>query len=229
MNNDPSEGLMTPGDTLVCTGDSITWEPGGYVDSVREILAARFPDDPPTVINAGVGSDTALQMLQRFDEDVLAHEPDLVSIMAGVADTVWQLVGRSDAQSPAEEGSEPDEFGQAVEEMTIRALDAGASVVLCTPTLFEENWGHDPSQGNRMIVAKTRHIERIAKEYGATIIPTAEVLRQAGDDAREAGRELHFTPDGFHPDEIGHALMTLAFVAALGYNIKSLHNSEPQE
>ncbi|MFO7946119.1 MAG: SGNH/GDSL hydrolase family protein [Armatimonadota bacterium] len=229
MNNDASEGLMTAGDTLVCTGDSITWEPGGYVDSVREILAARFPDDPPTVINAGVGSDTALQMLQRFEDDVLAHDPDVVSIMAGVADTVWQLVGRSDAQSPAEEGSEPDEFGQAVEEMTTRALDAGASVVLCTPTLFEEHWSPDPAGGNRMIVAKTRHIERIAQEYGATIVPTAEVLKQARDDAREAGRELHFTPDGFHPDEVGHALMSLAFVAALGYDIESLRECEAQE
>ncbi len=229
MNNEASEGRMRAGDTLVCTGDSITWQPGGYVDSVREILAARFQASPPTVINAGVGSDTALQMLQRFDEDVLAHEPDVVSIMAGVADTVWQLVGRSDAQSPADEGSEPDEFGQAVEEMTTRALDAGASVALCTPTLFEENWSHEPAEGNRMIAAKTRHIERIAKEYGAIIIPTAEMLKQARDDAREAGRELYFTPDGFHPDETGHALMSLAFVAALGYDIESLHECEAQE
>lgn len=38
------------------------------------------------VINAGVGGNTTLNLLERLDEDVLKHKPDLVIVMVGTND-----------------------------------------------------------------------------------------------------------------------------------------------
>lgn len=209
-------GRYGPGEVVVCVGDSITWEPGGYVAAVRDLMAARFPEDPPKVINAGVGGDTVRQMLGRFDRDVLAHAPDRVVIMAGVADTVWQMGGRDD-ERPEARGSDPKQFGRAIEKMTQKAKAAGVDVVLCTPTYFEGNFGGDVVTANRIIEQKTQELERIADDLRLLVIPTGAVLKMAREDAAGAEAALHFTTDGFHPDARGHSLMALAVMAGLGY------------
>jgi len=214
-------GLLKPGQTLVCIGDSITYAPEGYVTTVREVLAVRFPDTPPQVINAGIGSDTVKQMLARFDDELLAHKPDWVSIMAGVADTVYQLLGRPGATRPEQQGSTPEEFGQAISEMVTKAREVGVKVALCTPNHFEDHWqSGEASLANRNIVDKTAYLYQAAAQDDVLLVPTAEVLLRAVQQARRQGRRLLFTPDGFHPDEMGHALMALAFLASFGYELE---------
>jgi len=214
------EGLLKAGQTLVCIGDSITYAPEGYVTTVREVLALRFPDSPPQVINAGIGGDTVKQMLARFDNDVLAHNPDWVSIMAGVADTVYQLLGRPDATVPEELGSTPQEFGQAVNAMVASAQEAGAKVALCTPNHFEDHWeSGDAGLANDNIVDKTACLYQAAEQGDVLLVPTAEVLLRAAQEACRQGQQLLFTPDGFHPDEMGHAMMALTFLASFGYEL----------
>lgn len=69
---------------IVFFGDSLTW--GGYggnfVDEVQRLL----PDDE--IINAGRGGDTVVNLLERLDEDVLAHNPDGVFILIGGNDAI---------------------------------------------------------------------------------------------------------------------------------------------
>ncbi len=68
--------------TLVCLGDSITEGMIGvsYVDKLRaELRGVR-------VINAGVNGDTTLHLLRRVERDVIAHRPDVVTIMVGLND-----------------------------------------------------------------------------------------------------------------------------------------------
>src|SRR6266511_3264240 len=68
--------------TLVCLGDNITEGMIGvsYVDKLRaELRGVR-------VINAGVNGDTTLHLLRRVERDVIAHRPDVVTIMVGLND-----------------------------------------------------------------------------------------------------------------------------------------------
>jgi lysophospholipase L1-like esterase len=68
--------------TLVCLGDSITEGMIGasYVDKLR----AQLPG--VRVINAGVNGDTIRHLLRRAERDVIAHRPDLITIMVGLND-----------------------------------------------------------------------------------------------------------------------------------------------
>ena len=77
-----SEGSVITQPTLVCFGDSITEGAIGvsYVDKLR----ARLPG--VRVINAGVNGDTVIHLLRRVEHDVVARNPDLVTIMVGLND-----------------------------------------------------------------------------------------------------------------------------------------------
>lgn len=69
---------------LVCLGDSLT--AGAYGGSYVEVLRRLRPD--LSVLNAGVGGDTVLNLLARLDEDVLMQGPDGVFIMIGGNDAI---------------------------------------------------------------------------------------------------------------------------------------------
>ena len=90
---------------IVCFGDSVT---GGYFESDADMHAVRdteavyhsrlkkklnmlFPALDVEVINSGVGGDTAAHALRRIGDDVLAHEPDLVTVSFGLNDVNGEI------------------------------------------------------------------------------------------------------------------------------------------
>lgn len=74
---------MTAQKTLICFGDSLTEGMIGaaYVDILRERLPAAI-----RVINAGINGDTTINLLRRFERDVVPYRPDLVVILVGLND-----------------------------------------------------------------------------------------------------------------------------------------------
>lgn len=80
--------LDSPGTTIVCLGDSITYGVGaggepGYPERLAERLGVP-------VVNAGVPGDTAEDALARLD-DALAHDPWLVIVELGGNDLLRRL------------------------------------------------------------------------------------------------------------------------------------------
>jgi len=74
---------LTSPKTLVCFGDSLT--EGVIGASYVDILRARLPADI-RVINAGINGDTTVNLLRRFERDVVPYNPDLVVILVGLND-----------------------------------------------------------------------------------------------------------------------------------------------
>ena len=64
---------------LVFLGDSLTW--GGYGGNFVAHVAQQMPDH--TIINAGVGGDTVVNLLRRLDDVLETHEPDALFVMVG--------------------------------------------------------------------------------------------------------------------------------------------------
>lgn len=69
---------------LVFLGDSLT--EGHYGGSYVNALRSQFPGHE--IINAGVGGNTVLNLLNRLEDDVLNHEPDGVFVMVGGNDAI---------------------------------------------------------------------------------------------------------------------------------------------
>jgi lysophospholipase L1-like esterase len=92
--------LFTQPTTLLFVGDSITdcgrdRESGGsdlgtgYVAQVQALLNAHHPEAKVRYLNMGISGNRVTDLEARWDVDVLAHQPDWVSVMIGIND-VWR-------------------------------------------------------------------------------------------------------------------------------------------
>lgn len=70
--------LDSPGENIICFGDSITRGEGASEGNDYPALLARALNTK--VINAGVNGNTTRDALERIEEDVLRHNPRMVII-----------------------------------------------------------------------------------------------------------------------------------------------------
>jgi lysophospholipase L1-like esterase len=70
---------------IVCLGDSITcdWESPTYVNYWQALCDAQLGPNTIKIINAGINGETSQDGYYRLDNDVIAHQPDLVTVMFG--------------------------------------------------------------------------------------------------------------------------------------------------
>lgn len=182
---------------FVCHGHSV---PAGYtatpfVDTFRAYphlwhaaLKRRFPFAVLNVIVTAIGGEHSEQGAQRFEKDVLAHHPDLVTIDYGLND---RRIGLKRAMA-------------AWRSMVEGARNAGARVILLTPThdspaLYRAG-EVDPS-------ALPRHAEAIrelARETGVGLADSHAAFERAIDAGLDPSNLLSWTN---HPNERGHALV----------------------
>ena len=57
-----------------------------YHTDVAKILAVLFPSVPVNIFNAGISGDNAPHALERMEQDVLCHHPDLTVVCFGLND-----------------------------------------------------------------------------------------------------------------------------------------------
>ena len=114
---------------IVMLGDSTT--DGGMPAAVKKqldkLIASKLLS--PKVINAGKGGDNATSALDRLEKDVLAHQPDIVTVSFGLNDTG---------------GRKPEQFAASLKEIIKRLHAANVRVVLMTSTPFineQHGWG----------------------------------------------------------------------------------------
>lgn len=103
---------------MVSIGDSITWRPSkpqAYPALIGPSRGFR------AVVNSAIDGETSLEMLARFDQDVLAYGPRAVSLMCGTNDCA------------APHNTPLVDYEAAIREMIARAQGVGARFTLCTP------------------------------------------------------------------------------------------------
>ncbi len=121
-------------DRIVFLGDSITQGgagPNGYVTMIRQALDKKHADLKIEVVGAGISGNKVPDLQRRVDKDVIAKKPTIVVIYIGIND-VWH--GEKD---PAK-GTMPEAFVAGLKEVIGKCRDAGATVVLCTPSVIGE-------------------------------------------------------------------------------------------
>jgi lysophospholipase L1-like esterase len=125
---------LKQGDRIVFLGDSITQGgggPKGYITLIKNKLAEKKADLGVEVFNAGISGNKVPNLQDRVERDVIAKKPTIVFIYIGIND-VWH--GEND---PAR-GTTPDRFESGLKEVIGKIQDAGAKVILCTPTVIGE-------------------------------------------------------------------------------------------
>ncbi len=115
----------------------------GYVRDVRDWLRASLPAQAPQIINKGISGSTMSDLRRRWEEDVIADNPQLVSIIIGINDVLHGLGGRN-------AGTSIESYRENYADILGRLKNAfpQVAIVLCEPTVI---WPPAPAAGNEIL------------------------------------------------------------------------------
>ena len=209
--------LFRPNQKVVFIGDSIT-DSGrreevlapygtGYMIMVRNFLIARYPEWTLTFENRGVGGNTIRDLKTRWQTDVIAEKPDVLSVMIGIND-VWRIIAKRN-----EEAVYLDEYEATYRALLIETREkTNARLILADPYVIETD-RTDPFRSTM-----DRYIERVhalAEEFDAVSVHTQEAF----DAALAAQPSSYWADDRVHPRPFGHAVIAQAFLRAVGFEL----------
>lgn len=173
------------------------------------------------VINAGVGGDNTRLAADRFENDVLAHRPDLVIIQLGINDSaidVWK--GATSPRVPI------DEYEQRLEEFVKRIRAAGSKVILMTPNplrwtdKLKDMYGkppYEPDDPDGFSFLLKDYAERMRQVAARNEVPLVDGFRMFMDFGKGEGKSVDdLLLDGMHPNDTGHAIEADALLDEIG-------------
>jgi lysophospholipase L1-like esterase len=190
--------------TVVFAGDSVTdcghtGDPPrhlghGYVRLVDDALATMLGPSAPRVVNCGTGGNRLVDLERRWQTDVIARQPDVVSVLIGVNDT-WRRYDRGML-------SLTTEFEARYDRMLGALVDAThARLVLVEPFLVPVD--DDQPAWRADLDPKIDAVHRLAEKWSATLVPAD---REMHERARVVGAAA-LADDGVHPTDLGHKVL----------------------
>ncbi len=203
---------------IVALGNSITElgeSPRGYVSVMRTVLNLLQPEKNIIIVNSGIGGHKSTDMEARFDRDVLAFQPDWVTISVGIND-VWHGFDDAHPEGGGPNGVPLPEFRARVSAMVAKAQAHHIRVALFTTTVIQENL-HSPE--NAMLVDYNNVLREIAAQFHCLLIDQNKAFHEALAPYQHAGMASSgvFTVDGVHMLPDGDWLM--ARTALIGFGI----------
>lgn len=213
---------LQPQATIVFAGDSVTdmhrqyqAEPGGwdswgdgYVALINAALTALYPELKLSVINAGINGNTVVQLAARFNSDVLAHQPDVVSIMIGIND-VWryhdsQFRRRNDLV-------DLDLYAKTLQQLVTATKARHAQVILMSPCMWELNVD-DPMR--RQLLQYQEIVKQIANANQVVFVN----VQAAVDHFLQEASSYAITMDRVHPNLAGAMLIAKTWLDAVDFD-----------
>lgn len=181
----------------------------GYPRYASAMLLDSFPDTEFEFYNLGISGNRTEHLVQRLETDLIAIQPDIVSILIGIND-VWHHYSH-DIETTDEEFEERYRF----------VLDAiktrtSARILMIQPFLLEKA---DPAKRElcEELARKQVIIKRLADEYADAYLPLDEVLHQEMEE-----EHTYYAADGVHPTSDGACFIGEAYLGAIAPLIELL-------
>lgn len=197
--------ILFIGDSITDVGRSRTFDGDlgkGFPFLIAAKLFNQYPEADLTILNRGVSGDSLSQLKNRWEEDCLDLNPELVTILIGVND-VWQSVEKN--INPSKEELEMFESNYRYLLKTL-AQRTDAKVVLMEPFLLPHP--KDRHSWREQLDSRIQIIRRLAKDYHALFIPLDGILNAKGI---ASDYEIYTGDDGVHPTSAGHATIAEAW------------------
>lgn len=212
--------LLQKGQKLLFIGDSITdcerAKPAGeglfgalgrgYVSLADALLQAVYPELGIRVVNQGISGNNVVDLQARWQEDVLDHNPDWLSIMIGTND-VWR---QYDTPFIKEWHVYADKYEATLRALVERTKPKVSNLVLMTPFYLESN---EQDAMRRTMDEYGAIVKRIAEESGALFVDTQAAFNVVLKDLYSATLAW----DRVHPTQAGHAVLARAFLNKVGF------------
>ena len=179
----------------------------GYVRMVDNMLAACYPHIKVRVTNSGISGNTSRDLLARFDRDVVALNPDWVSICIGIND-VWR---QFDTPSIPDGQVMPEEYEQNMEAMIGKVKGKVKGIFILSPYIME------PNSADMMRARMNEYVEicrRLAQKHGCVFVDFQKMY----EDYCSVRHSSFIAWDRIHPNEVGATLMAREFLNHCGFS-----------
>ena len=203
--------LIENGDRVLFYGDSITDADrvrevaedlgGGYPRDVKALFESLFPQLRVSWLNRGISGNRACDLLRRYDEDVRALAPDVISILIGINDT-WRRYDSNDPTST--------EVFRENYEMLLRQIKKDmprTKIVLIQPFVLHSS--SDRIAWHEDLDPKVEAIAELAKQYADGYLRLGALYDGL---ISETYSVIQLAEDGVHPTALGHKLIAKAWV-----------------
>lgn len=196
--------------TIVAFGNSIT----ATRKTINKVFAQRLPGlllengIKTRVINSGIGgSHTGRQSdhnlfkikhaLDRFDSDVIAHNPDVVLIGFGTNDAhIDSKVRGGKSRIPL------DKYKDNLEYMINRLLEQNSGIILIAPNILGAKYG---DVQNDRLIQYVKVVRHLARKYKLGLVDNYKLFIKFQRKSGESYDSLML--DGVHPNDRGHELI----------------------
>lgn len=203
--------------TLLFIGDSIT-DCGrdrplgernglgtGYVNLVNALVESHYPELNLRILNQGISGNRVTNLQERWDADVINHEPEYLSIMIGIND-VWRQFDYPSDPMPVTIDIYEKILRKLIEQSVVRT----DKVILMTPFYLELN----PQEPLRKMMDEYGQIvKRLAEEFDCIFVDMQSAFNQYM--VKRPTQTL--CSDRVHPNTTGHMIMAKAFLTATGF------------
>ena len=197
------DNLLVKKTLILFQGDSITdcgrsWDDPdnlgeGYVRLLTTMLPDKYPEHEFKFINRGVSGDKVKDLVCRWDIDCISLQPDWLSILAGINDTLITTI------------TEFEEKYWTLLRRTTNELNS--RIIMCEPFLLSV----DNNAYREDLNPKIEVIRKLAKEYDTVLVPLDKIFHEACS----LRTPEYWAPDGVNPSPEGHTLIAESWIKCL--------------
>jgi lysophospholipase L1-like esterase len=215
----PAHFTYTAGQAFGFIGDESVYD-GRWCQYVENFFYTRYPDRKMVFYNAGVKADTAHDVLERLDADIIERKLDYAIIQLGTWDAGLGSFDPAKARA----------FQLNVAELLNRLEDAKIHPFLMSPSLVDlrthrERTATDSSYRfrlsnlspdyNGVMGYYTALLGDLAMERRVRFVDAWGALTAATARERRVNPAFSLVPEGLLPDAGGHAVMAVAVIDVL--------------
>lgn len=216
--------------TIVGFGDSITEavigvpdENNRWLNILREKLSSDFKDYEFTVINSGIGGNSAREAMARFEKDVAAKQPDFVILEFG---------GNNEDLANPDRIVPLEEFKTLLNQYR-QGLPAGTKTIIVTfPPVLDDLHAYEKNPAFKAHYQQTGGIDKSVEPYREI---TREFARKNGfpvyDFHKELlalgqlnGRMTYTMTDGIHLTQEGNTVLAEGVFKVLKNMLKQIED-----
>ena len=206
------------GERVVFVGNSIT-HGGHYHSFIWLYYMTRFPDQPITIMNAGIGGESAWDIKDRLDYDVFDRKPTYVTLTFGMNDTGYDVYMKDNAKELSEERiAKSLESYREIEERLLAKNKITKVLIGGSPYDETSRFNHFILHGKNDAILKIIDAQRAsAKKNDWGFVDFNQPMRELSLKEQEKDSTFTFCRiDRIHPDNDGQMVMAYLFLKAQG-------------
>lgn len=179
----------------------------GYAMLCAAWYQTNYPEVDYDVMNRGISGNTLADLASRWQTDVLALNPDVLSVLIGTNDIDQWLKG--DKSTAFDYDAWEAQYRGLLSQ--VKAKNPMVQIALGTP--FVGSRSSDYETRKAMVAKLANRVKTIATDMGCTLVPYDELFATL---TANQPNTAYWIWDGIHPSPAGHYMMQQLWIEKAG-------------